>query len=446
MTLLNPRNSASHSLHSAHSVNPLSAHLAASASSTLPTLTLVQLQAIVSRKVAFLLRLAHRLPHGYLRIITPDQQQLHCGESQTKATLHAEIHIHDWHALERPLKNGDIGFAEGYIAGEWDTPNLTQLLSLLTANRHALESLVYGTWWGNLIYRIKHFLHRNTKAQARKNIHAHYDISNDFYRLWLDASMTYSSALFTHPEQSLQLAQTHKYQRALDELHLTPDTSQRILEIGCGWGGFAEHVLTTRLTTQLTGVSLSVEQLNYANQRLATQNLSARADLRLQDYRDIAAQETQPFDGIVSIEMFEAVGEAYWQDYFECIAHNLKPNGRAVIQTITIANELFERYRQGTDFIQQYIFPGGMLPCPRVFEQLATQAGLQIVNRYAFGYDYAKTLNAWQTTFNQQQDALIHLGFDAKFMRTWRFYFAYCEAGFMHHNIDVYQYTLTKAN
>jgi cyclopropane-fatty-acyl-phospholipid synthase len=346
--------------------------------------------------------------------------------------------LNNWEVFSATLKSGDIGFAETFIDGHWHTDNLPALVELMVRNRDAIESLIYGTWWGSLMYRLRHLFNRNSKAGSRKNIHAHYDIGNDFYQLWLDPSMTYSSALFSDGHvENLQDAQQAKYQRILDQINIAP--GGRILEIGCGWGGFAE-VAARRAAAQVTGLTLSTEQLQFANQRLAAAGVVDQVELHLQDYRDTHGE----FDGIASIEMFEAVGEAYWPSYFECIARNLKSGARACIQTITIDNALFERYRKGTDFIQQYIFPGGMLPSPQVFCQAAEKHGLKVVNQFAFGLDYARTLAEWRSAFNEQLPGVAAQGFDDRFLRTWEFYLAYCEAGFRAGSIDVMQFTLEK--
>jgi cyclopropane-fatty-acyl-phospholipid synthase len=287
------------------------------------------------------------------------------------------------------------------------------------------------------VYRLKHLLNRNSKAGSRKNIHAHYDIGNPFYQLWLDPSMTYSSALFTDDSgDNLALAQAAKYQRILGQLALRP--GDRVLEIGCGWGGFAE--MAARGGAHVTGLTLSTEQLAYAKQRLADAGLAGRTDLQLCDYRDSDGQ----YDAIASIEMFEAVGEAYWPSYFECIARNLKPGGRACVQTIVIADELFERYRKATDFIQQFIFPGGMLPSPSKFAQMAAAHGLRVSDEFKFGLDYAATLRAWRRAFHARLDQVRTQGFDDTFIRTWEFYLCYCEAAFRGHNTDVMHFTLVK--
>jgi cyclopropane-fatty-acyl-phospholipid synthase len=383
----------------------------------------------------FILRLLTGLKHGALDVRTPDGALLHFGEGGVAVKLE----LHDWSVFGAAMRSGDIGFAETYIAGAWKCDNLARLIELLVRNRDEIEKLVYGSWWGSLVYRLKHLLNRNTRAGSRKNIHAHYDIGNAFYQLWLDPSMTYSSALFT-PETkgNLQLAQAAKYRAILDQLELKPGA--KVLEIGCGWGGFAE-MAAREAGAHVTGLTLSTEQLAYANARLAKAGLAAQAELKLCDYRDCSGQ----YDAIASIEMFEAVGESYWPSYFACVARNLKPGGVACIQTITIADELFERYRKGTDFIQQYIFPGGMLPSPSVFARMAREHGLEVKHERHFGIDYAQTLAAWREAFHAHLEAVRAQGFDETFVRTWEFYLCYCEAAFRGGNTDVMHFTLVKA-
>lgn len=378
------------------------------------------------------LQMLRRLEHGALQLICPDGSVLNFGNGNAPVSLK----LNNWEPCSAALKSGDIGFAESYIAGDWQTDDLTALLQLLARNRAALEDAIYGSWWGGLLYRIRHLFNRNSKAGSRRNIHAHYDIGNAFYRLWLDPSMTYSSALFAEPTMTLQQAQHAKYARILEQLQL--NAGDRILEIGCGWGGFAELATTQRM--HVTGLTLSTEQLDFARQRLQDAGLAQQAELKLQDYRDVAGE----FDGIASIEMFEAVGEPYWDSYFDSVARRLKRGGRACIQTITIADELFARYRKGSDFIQQYIFPGGMLPSPAVFRAHAQRHGLQVTAELAFGLDYARTLADWHRAFNAALPKVRSQGFDERFIRTWQFYLSYCEAGFREHNIDLYQFTLMK--
>lgn len=386
----------------------------------------------VPAQVQFLLRMLSRLEHGSLKLECPDGKLLKFGNEDPAVTLS----LSSWEPFLAAIRSGDIGFAESYLQGEWQTDNLAKLIELFIHNRNALESAIYGSWWGSLLYRIKHLFNRNSRAGSRRNIHAHYDIGNSFYTLWLDPSMTYSSALFAQPEFTLQQAQYAKYERIFSEINGGADS--RILEIGCGWGGFAE--LAAKKGARITGLTLSTEQLDFAQKRLNDAGVSERTELRLQDYRDTDGE----YDGIASIEMFEAVGEEYWDSYFACIAKNLKTGGRACIQTITIADDLFERYRKGTDFIQQYIFPGGMLPSPSIFRAHAQRHGLSVVNELAFGLDYARTLRLWDHAFEEALPAVQAQGFDERFIRTWKFYLAYCEAGFRASSIDLFQFTLQK--
>ncbi|WP_394780100.1 class I SAM-dependent methyltransferase [Undibacterium sp.] len=382
----------------------------------------------------FIIRLLQKLEHGSLQMHFPDGQIASFGDGKPSVTLN----LRNWQVCNAILKSGDIGFAETYIDGHWTTSNLPALIELISHNRRHLEEIIYGTWWGNLLYRARHLLNRNSRTGSKKNIHAHYDIGNDFYRLWLDPTMTYSSALFSSDHVgSLQDGQVNKYRRILDELQA--GFGSRILEIGCGWGGFAE-IAAGETGAHVTGLTLSGEQLEFAQQRLNRAGLQQHSQLKLQDYRDSEGE----YDAIASIEMFEAVGEKYWPSYFDCIHRNLKQNGRACIQTIVIDDALFDRYRKGTDFIQQYIFPGGMLPSIEVFTQYAEKHGLKVVETFNFGMDYARTLLEWRTAFAEKLQEIRAQGFDEKFLRTWEFYLAYCEAGFRAGSINVTQFTLVK--
>jgi cyclopropane-fatty-acyl-phospholipid synthase len=382
------------------------------------------------------LKLLTQLKHGSLAVQLPDGSVRHFGQSGSLATLQASLILHNWNVCSAALKSGDIGFAEGYIAGDWSTPHLADLLRVFIANRREVEDVIYGTWLGRLAYRIKHLLNRNTKANSQKNIHAHYDLGNSFYELWLDKSMSYSSALFEGDTSKPMIdAQYAKVRRALKAANVK--AHDRVLEIGCGWGGLAE-IAAKEFDANITGVTLSTEQLEFANKRMER---IGKADLRLQDYRDIA---DQPFDAICSIEMVEAVGREYWPEYFQTVARLLKSGGRACIQAITIDDALFERYVKSTDFIQQYIFPGGCLPSPSEFRKAAQAAGLQVVDELAFGTDYAETCRRWRADFLKHREQILPLGFDEPFMRTWEFYLAYCEAAFEERNIDVMQFTLRK--
>ena len=381
-------------------------------------------------------RLLQRLRHGSLDLQMPDGSSAHFGNKSDDGPR-AALRLRNWNVCGAVLRSGDIGFAESYIAGDWTTPDLTTLLTLFIANRDEVESIVYGSWWGSALYRLKHLFNRNSRQGSKKNIHAHYDLGNEFYRLWLDPTMNYSSAWFEGDlSRPMPDAQHAKVRRALREVGVKP--GDRVLEIGCGWGALAECA-AREFDAKVTGVTLSSEQLEWAKRRLADAGL--QGDLRFQDYRDIA---DGPFDAIASIEMFEAVGREYWPSFFATVRSQLKPGGKACIQSITIADRYFERYVKSTDFIQQYIFPGGLLPSPSAFREAAAQAGLRVVNELDFGLDYAETLRRWRESFLGQEQRVRRLGFDARFMHIWEFYLAYCEAAFATGNTSVMQFTLQR--
>lgn len=381
-----------------------------------------------------LLRMLAQLHTGGLRLIDPQGRVQDFGPGgEPQVTLQ----LASWAPISALMRRGDVGFAQAWIDGSWTTDNLTGLIVLASRNRNVLEAAVFGTWFGQLLDRLRHLVLRdNTPAGSRRNIAAHYDLGNEFYALWLDETMTYSSACFqADPNRTLADAQRAKYALALERT-AAPDGA-RLLEIGCGWGGFAETA--ARQGHHVTALTLSREQHAWAQSRLQKAGLAAKSDLRLQDYRDTQGQ----FDGIVSIEMFEAVGERWWSTWFAAVARLLAPGGRAVVQTITIHDDRFERYRRTMDFIQTHIFPGGMLPSPTVFEREAARAGLRVVERHAFGADYAKTMAIWHQRFLNNLSALPALGFDDRFVRMWRFYLSYCEAGFRTGDTDVFQFVLT---
>ena len=389
-----------------------------------------------------ILKLLQKLRHGSLTVQLPDGSMRHFGHHDP-LNIHgtdapaAAMTLKNWAVCGAALKSGDIGFAESYIAGDWTTPNLTDLLKVFVSNRQEVDDVIYGTWAGRLLYRVKHLLNRNTRTNSQKNIHAHYDLGNAFYELWLDDTMNYSSAWFDGDlTQPMQQAQHAKVRRALRMARVQP--GDRVLEIGCGWGALAE-MGATEFKASITGVTLSTEQLAFARARM--DKLGAGADLRLQDYRDI---NDGPYDAICSIEMVEAVGREYWPTYFQSVHRLLKDGGRACIQSIVIDDALFERYIGSTDFIQQYIFPGGCLPCPREFRREAEAAGLTVEDEFAFGADYAETLKRWREQFLAARTQVLQLGFDERFIRIWEFYLAYCEAAFAKANIDIVQYTLRK--
>ena len=382
------------------------------------------------------LQLLEKMEHGTLTVQFPDRSSKVYGNG---AMPHAAISLRNWNVFLASMKSGDIGFAETYIAGDWTTPALSDLLRVMIQNRRVVEDLIYGSWWGRMIYRVKHLLNRNHKANSRKNIHAHYDLGNAFYELWLDGTMNYSSALFEGDySRSMQVAQNAKVRRALQATDVK--AGSRVLEIGCGWGALAE-MATLEMGAHVTGVTLSTEQLAFANARMKWNGKADQADLRLQDYRDI---DDGPYDAVCSIEMIEAVGQEYWPTYFQTVSKMLKPGGKACIQSIVIDDALFDRYVKSTDFIQQYIFPGGCLPSPSEFRRQARLAGLEVVDELKFGPDYAETLRRWRHDFLAHEAQVLTLGFDTAFIRTWEFYLAYCEAAFDEANTDVIQFTLKK--
>jgi cyclopropane-fatty-acyl-phospholipid synthase len=378
--------------------------------------------------------LLQHIEGGSLRLCLPDDQTIHLGHGPERATLQ----VNDERVFRRVLAEGDIGFGESWIDGDWHSDQLVELLTLLAENRGQLARALHGSWLPVLLHRLRHLARSNTRAGSKRNILAHYDLGNDFYKRWLDPSMSYSAALFgADPGRTLEQAQRLKYLRLLDMLD--PQPGDTILEIGCGWGGLAE-IAATEYGCRVHGVTLSPSQLEWSRARAQRKGFADRAEFSLTDYRDIRGR----YDHIVSIEMFEAVGERFWPSYFEQLRRCLKPGGRAVVQTITIANERFSAYRRGTDFIQRHVFPGGMLPSPAVFERRAASADFQVRERFAFGDDYARTLAHWHRNFDAAWPEIAAQGFDERFRRLWRFYLAYCEAGFRAGATDVYHFLLEK--
>jgi cyclopropane-fatty-acyl-phospholipid synthase len=339
--------------------------------------------------------------------------------------------------LRRVMAAGDIGFAEGYVAGDWDTPDLAVLLEVLGENWDRLNRLTAGSPLVRLSNRVLNLFRRNTREGSRRNIHAHYDLGNAFYAAWLDPGMTYSSGLYAGEGDTLEQAQRRKYAALARSIDLQP--GHTVLEIGCGWGGFAEYA-AREIGAHVTGLTISPAQHAFARERMARQGLSALTDIRLQDYREVEGT----FDRVVSIEMFEAVGEAYWPTYFQAVRQRLRPGGRAGLQVITIRDDLFGGYRSQVDFIQKYVFPGGMLPSEGQLRAQTDRAGLLWSGLRRFGGDYGRTLSEWAERFEAAWPLVRTQGFDDRFRRLWRFYLAYCQAGFRTGRTDVVQLTLER--
>ena len=385
-----------------------------------------------------------------MRLVLAGLSQLRCGQLRVRAANGsardyrgagegptADLRIHDPARLVRRLTRGDLGFAEAYMDGAWDTSDLATLLELGALNEDALGRLLRMSGVVRALLGLRHRLRGNTRRGSRRNIAYHYDLGNDFYRLWLDPSMTYSSALFEPGAETLEAAQQAKYRRLVGLLAPVPDDP--VLEIGCGWGGFA--IEAARSTgCRVTGVTLSREQLAWARERVRREGLEDRVELRLQDYREVEGE----FDRVASIEMFEAVGESFWPVFFRTVATRLKPGGRAAMQVITIDDEHFEGYRSTPDFIQRYIFPGGMLPSPSRFAGEVAAAGLEQAETAFFGAHYARTLACWEETVLRERPRITELGFDERFLRMWHYYLAYCQAGFRTGRVDLMQTVLRR--
>ena len=380
-------------------------------------------------------QLAQKLQNGRMDFRLPDGRLFRVDGPNPGPV--AEIEIHNPDTFARLIREGDLGFADAYLEGWWSTPDLQAFMDVI----HADNDDVYDSFGGlqivRLWERLRHWMNRNTREQAKKNISYHYDLGNSFYSLWLDETMTYSSAIFETGQESLEKAQTAKYASMVDQMGAEP--GDHVLEIGCGWGGFAEYAAKER-GLRVTGLTISREQRDFAVARMARAGLSDMVEIKLQDYRD----ETGIYDGIASIEMFEAVGEKYWPVYFEAVRDRLKPGRNATLQIITVEDKRFEVYRKGVDFIQKYIFPGGMLPSPTVLRREVEKAGLTVRRSIEFGESYSQTLRRWHDTFNERWKDVSLLGFDDRFRRMWNFYLTSCAAGFHAGSIDVTQITVTK--
>jgi len=373
--------------------------------------------------------------YGHLKLTLPSGATL--DFAGTEPGPEAVMHIHRWRFLWRSIRGGSVGFSEAYVDGDWSSPDVVATLRLLLMNRDAMGETFYGNRLFVALERFNHWRRRNSKSGSRKNIEFHYDLGNDFYRLWLDPSMMYSSAIWEGPRDDLEIAQRRRLDRIAELLDLAG--GEEVLEIGCGWGALAMH-LAREKNVALTGLTLSPSQLEWAQQRVAEADLTSKVDLRLQDYRDHAGE----YDRIVSIEMAEAVGEAYLPGYFETLAARLKTGGTALLQIITIDEAIFDRYRAHPDFIQKHIFPGGFLPTKAMIADLAEKAGLKLVETEHFGHSYARTLAEWRRRFHAHWPEIAAQGFDARFRRLWEYYLSYCESGFEEGDIDVGFYRLVK--
>jgi cyclopropane-fatty-acyl-phospholipid synthase len=389
-----------------------------------------------SRLLEVGLKVAERLRCGRLTIELPggERRRFEGAERGPSALLA----IHRPRAIRRLVIGGGPGFAEAYLDGDWDSPDLPRLLELLALNETAYEGLYRGRPWYRWLARAQHLLRPNCRRGSRRNILAHYDLGNRFYELWLDRTMTYSAALFPHGEVPLEEAQRSKYRSLAERLGL--ESAHRLLELGCGWGGFAEFV-AAEIGARVTAITISDQQYAFAAARIQAAGLADRVEVRLQDYRDVAGR----YDRVAAIEMLEAVGERYWPLFFGKLRDCMTPGAVAGLQVITIADRHFEAYRRGADFIQRHIFPGGMLPSPQSLRQQVAGAGLAELGACTFGGDYARTLASWQQRFQAAWPQIREAGFDQRFKRLWEYYLAYCEAGFRAGSTDVCQLTLQRA-
>lgn len=398
-------------------------------------LTTTQGQTGLPRYFAQVFSQAQGLRHGRLDMVLDDGRRFRVQAAAPGPYAILEVHNNDLFA--RLIREGDLGFSDAYLEGWWSTPDLQAFMDLVHFDNDAVYDGFYGMALLRLFERARHLLRGNSRKQAKRNISYHYDLGNDFYGLWLDETMTYSSALFRSGQESLEKAQFQKYASMVDQLGAQP--GDHVLEIGCGWGGFAEYAAKER-GLRVTGLTISQAQYDFATDRIKRAGLSEKVDIKLQDYRD----ETGLYDGIASIEMFEAVGEKYWPVYFKTLRERLKPGGNATLQIITLQEKRFKTYRKGVDFIQKHIFPGGMVPSPSVLRNEVMKAGLDIKSSIEFGKSYSDTLRRWHLAFNERWDEVAKLGFDERFRRMWNYYLTSCAGAFQSGNCDVTQITVTR--
>ena len=375
----------------------------------------------------YLSDIGEKISNGKLTITLPNNESL---EFFGKGDLKSNLKLNSYMPILRTITSGHVGFAESYLKGEWTSSDLESLLEIMVTNlpeAFSAKSKIHLTY-----NRIIHFFRENTKSRAKKNIQYHYDLGNDFYKLWLDKTMTYSSAIFKNEKESLAEAQENKYQLLIDSLDIKPH--HKVLESGCGWGGFAEYA-AKKVGCTIKGITISPSQLKFATNRIKELNLDNKVSLELCDYRDLKGK----YDRVVSIEMIEAVGEKYWRNYFKKIKDVLKKDGLAGIQVILINNKSYQKYSKSVDFIQKYVFPGGMLPSQEKLNENYVNAGLIEINSHSFGKSYAKTLTIWHKEFLNSLSSIKKLGFDTKLERIFKYYFSYCKAGFNSEKIDVAQ-------
>lgn len=398
-------------------------------------LTTTDGQKNLPRYMARVFHMAQRMNTGRLDFVLADGRHFR-AEGPNPGPI-AEVHINNDDLFARLIREGDLGFCDAYLDEWWTTPDLQAFMDWIHADNDSLYDGFPGMGLLRNFEKFRFWLQRNHRDQARKNISYHYDLGNEFYGLWLDDTMTYSSALFETGQESHEAAQIAKYASMVDQMGALP--GDHILEIGCGWGGFAEYAAKER-GLKVTGLTISEEQIKYARERIENAGLSEMVDFKLQDYRD----ERGVYDGIASIEMFEAVGQKYWPVYFDAVRERLKPGKSATLQIITVADRRWKVYERGVDFIQKYIFPGGMLPCPSVLRDQVVKAGLAVEKSIEFGQSYNISLRRWHETFNEKWDQIAELGFDDRFRRMWNFYLTSCAATFESANCDVTQITIKR--
>ncbi|SHE64222.1 cyclopropane-fatty-acyl-phospholipid synthase [Pseudosulfitobacter pseudonitzschiae] len=398
-------------------------------------LTTTDGQTNLPRYFARVFAMTQGMNNGRVDFVLPDGRTFR-AEGKNPGPV-AELRIHNNDLFARLIREGDLGFCDAYLDEWWSTPDLQAFMDLVHADNDSIYDGFPGMGLVRFVERFRFWLQRNNRTQARKNISYHYDLGNEFYGLWLDDTMTYSSALFKTGQESHEAAQIAKYASMIDQMGA--QRGDHILEIGCGWGGFAEYAAKER-GIRVTGLTISEEQFKYARERIEKAGLSDMVEFKLQDYRD----EKGTYDGIASIEMFEAVGEQYWPAYFNTVRERLKPGKNATLQIITVQDRRWEVYKRGVDFIQKYIFPGGMLPSPKALRDQVVKAGLSIERSIEFGPSYSISLRRWHETFNERWDQIAAMGFDDRFRRMWNFYLTSCAATFESANCDVTQITIKR--